>query len=93
MTVEYTFVESPKHDHTCIGIKSGRFAGVIYKYGKIIPKEENDKLTLQFEFDIIENNGIPRHQFKDEFFDIIGDILTKLIDEHGTNNTTEPHWE
>ena len=50
MTVEYTFVESPKHDHTCIGIKSGRFAGVIYKYGKIIPKEENDKLrTISFD--------------------------------------------
>ena len=36
---------------------------------------------MQFEFDILENNGLPRDVFGDEFFNYIGDILVELIDE------------
>ncbi len=31
----YVYVESKSQDQTCIGIKGGKFAGVIYKYGKV----------------------------------------------------------
>ena len=36
---------------------------------------------MQFEYDIVENNAIPREQFGDEFFKLIGDILMEIIDE------------
>ena len=36
---------------------------------------------MKFEYDIIENNAIPRDQFGDEFFNLIGDILVEVIDE------------
>ena len=36
---------------------------------------------MQFEFDILENNGLPRDVFGDEFFTYIGDILVEVIDE------------
>ena len=31
----YVYVESKTQDQTCIGIKGGKFAGVIYKYGSV----------------------------------------------------------
>ena len=32
----YVYVESKTQDQTCIGIKGGKFAGVIYKYGNCL---------------------------------------------------------
>ena len=45
--------------------------------------EENPDGTLPFKFDysIIENVGISRDNFGDEFFILIGDILVDIIDE------------
>ena len=68
-------------DQTCIGINEGKFAGVVYKYGTITPIEQDGGLKMQFEFDIVENNAIPREQFGDEFFTLIGDILMEVLDE------------
>ena len=48
---------------------------------ELTPIEENGALTMKFEYDIIENNAIPRDQFGDEFFNLIGDILVEVIDE------------
>ena len=36
---------------------------------------------MQFQYDIVDNNGIPREQFDDEFFNLIGDILVEVMDE------------
>ena len=78
----YSYIETNKHpDQTCIGINKGKFSGVVYKYGKVTPIEKDGSLTMQFEYDIIENNAIPREQFGDEFFKLIGDILMEIIDE------------
>ena len=83
----YSYIQSAKYpNQTCIGINEGKYAGVIYKYGKVtfpeeIMDEKDGKLTMQFEFDILENNGLPRDVFGDEFFNYIGDILVELIDE------------
>ena len=38
----YVYVESKSQDQTCIGIKGGKFAGVIYKYGKVSLGEETE---------------------------------------------------
>ena len=78
---DYVFVESPSHDVTCIGINEGKYAGVVLKYGKVSIGEENEDGTLpfQFEYDIIENNGIPREEFGDDFFSLAGDILVDII--------------
>ena len=78
---KFAYVTTKEQDQTLIGIKEGKFAGVIYKYGKVTPIEKDDKLTMQFEFDILENNGLPRDVFNDEFFNYIGDILVEVIDK------------
>ena len=46
---------------------------------------------MQFEYDIIENNAIPKEKFDNKFFELIGDILMEILDEkYNTNNTREP---
>ena len=57
---------------------------MVYKYGKVTLPDETktnseNKLNLKFEYDILENNGIPREKFGDDFFKLIGDILYHII--------------
>ena len=81
---KFVYVESRSQDQTCIGIKGGKFAGVVYKYGRVSfgkEEDENGNLPMQFQYDIVDNNGIPREQFGDEFFKLIGDILVEVMEE------------
>ena len=62
---KFVFLTSKNHEQTCIGLTDKTdFNGVVYKYGKVtIPDEtklnSENKLNLKFEYDILENNGIP----------------------------------
>ena len=83
---KYTFVSKERDNWASICINGGQFDGVIYKYGKVsIPEEEekNEKgnLPFRFEYDIIDNNNIPREKVDEEFFILIGDILVDIIDD------------
>ena len=54
----------------CIGIRKGKFEGVVYKYGKVSLGEEtkDGNLPFRFEYDILDNNMIPREEFDDDNF-------------------------
>ena len=86
ITEKFVFLTSEKYpDQTCIGLtKETDFWGVFYKYGRVVLPDETklnseNKLNLKFEYDILENNGIPREKFGDDFFKLIGDILYHII--------------
>ena len=80
---KFANVTTKEQDQTLIGIKEGKFAGVIYKYGKVSFGEDNPDGTkpLQFQYEIVDNNGIQREQFGEEFFKLIGDILVEVMEE------------
>ena len=87
----YTFVSQKDEDFASIMIKDGKFKDVIYNYGKVsIPEEDNlnedGTLPFRFEYSIIDNVGIPREEFDEEFFTLIGDILVDIIDEQSEEN-------
>ena len=85
---EYSFVTKKDDDQTSIRIENGRFENVIYNYGKVtIPQNENEDGTMpfRFEFNILDNAGIPRQEFDEEFFTIIGDILVDIIENEDYN--------
>ena len=84
----YVFVESKKEDQTCVGIKGGKFAGVIYKYGNVSLGEEtkDGNMPFKFKFDIIDNNAIPKEDFKEDFMNLIGDILVDIIEEQNAES-------
>ena len=78
------FVSQKDAKFASVMIKDGKFKDVIYKYGKVsIGEEEDEKgnLPFRFEYNIIDNVGIPREEFGEEFFVLIGDILVEIIDE------------
>ena len=86
ITKKFVFLNSDAYpDQTCIGLTDETdYHGVIYKYGEVaIPDEnkllDNEHLQLKFKYDILENNGIPKENFGDEFFKLIGDILYHII--------------
>ena len=60
---KFAYVTTKEQDQTLIGIKEGKFAGVIYKYGKVFGEEIQMKKPLQFQYEIVDNNGIQREQF------------------------------
>jgi len=79
----YTYVENKEKTWTGIGLteKAGKYQGVVYKYGKvdIHEDEENDTATLQFDWDMLDSNGLPKEMIGDDFFNLIGDILQDII--------------
>ena len=84
----YVYVESKTQDQTCIGIKGGKYAGVIYKYGNVSIGEETEdgNMPFKFEFDIIDNNAIPKENFEDDFMNLLGDILVDIIEEQNAES-------
>ena len=106
ITKKFVFLNSDAYpDQTCIGLTDETdYHGVIYKYGEVaIPDEnkllDNEHLQLKFKYDILENNGIPKENFGDDFFKLLGDILYHIIiaqSEVGydtndrTNNAEQP---
>ena len=88
----YMFVSQENEDFASIMIKDGKFKDVIYNYGKVsIPEEDNlnedGTLPFRFEYNIIDNVGIPREEFDEEFFTLIGDILVDIIKKQSEEDT------
>ena len=46
-------------------------------------EDEDGKLPLHFEYDIVDNCGVPKEEFDEEFFTLIGDILVDIIVTQG----------
>ena len=92
MKERYSFVTNNEENWQCIGIKGGRFQGVVYKYGKVsVPEKENEKgdLPLKFEYDIVDTNGLPDEFFTEDFHELIGDILVDILDEQLNKGTLQ----
>ena len=86
---QYVFITNKDENMQCIGIRKGKFEGVVYKYGKVSLGEEteNGSLPFRFEYDILDNNMIPREVFDDDnFFKLLGDILVDIIDRQENLN-------
>ena len=82
----YTYVENKDKSWTGIGLteKAGMWQGVVYEYGKvsIIEDEKNGSASLQFEWNLLDSNGLGKECFDDDFFNLIGDILKDLINDN-----------
>ena len=90
----YMFVSREDEDFASIMIKDGKFKDVIYNYGRVsIPEEDNlnedGTLPFRFEYTIIDNVGISREEFGEEFFTLIGDILVDIIHEQSEEDNVK----
>ena len=92
----YTYITNSNEEMQLIGIKKGKFHGVVYKYGKVSIGEETEKgdLPFRFEFDILDNNLIPKEKFGEDWPNLIGDILVDIIDrqeDYGNDREDSTH--
>ena len=81
---KFAYVTTKEQDQTLIGIKEGKFAGVIYKYGKVSfgkEEDENGNLPLKFEWQVLDSNGLPKELMGEDFFNLIGDVLYDILDQ------------
>jgi hypothetical protein len=81
----YTFVENKEKTWSGIGLteKAGKYQGVVYEYGKVSIVENEDKTSasLQFEWNMLDSNGLPKEMIGDDFFELAGKILEDLIQQ------------
>ena len=79
--VDYVLIDSDEGDITGVGIKKGKFAGVLYHYGKARINEEGELARLQFSYTIVSSPTIPIDDLivDEEFHNFIGDILTDIL--------------
>ena len=79
----YKFVENKDKTWTAVGLtaKAGKYQGLVYKYGKVkvVENEEKTNASLQFEWDMLDSNGLPKESIKDDFFELAGKILEDII--------------
>lgn len=84
MSELYTYVENKDKTWTGIGLteKAGKYQGVVYRYGevKIVEDENKENATLQFEWDVLDSNGLPKEMMGEDFFNLIGDILVDIME-------------
>ena len=96
MSIEdnYAFVHNTKSDIQGIGIKDGKYHGVIYEYQTVsfgtVEDNPDKEVLLSFDYDIIDSFGFEREEFAEqEFGDLLGDILVDIIDKYGTGEQFE----
>ena len=81
----YKFVENKDKTWTGVGLteEAGKYQGVVYRYGevKVIENKEKTEASLQFEFDVLDSNGLPKEMFDDDFYKVIGDVLQDILRE------------
>ena len=82
---KYTFVANDDKKWQGIGLtqEAGFYQGVVYEYGKVavVENDEKTEATLQFDFNVLDSNGLPKEMFDDEFYSVIGKVLEELIDK------------
>ena len=82
---DYLLVEDDLHpDQFLIQLTSSRYAGVVYRYGKVSIIEEKNQARLKFVYDIksVPDSLMDRaHTLKDDpiFTNYIGDVLTHIL--------------
>ena len=80
---DYTFVTKDNYDHPAIMMIEGEYKGVAWAYTKVsIPKEDGGSAKLTFNYEILDNAGLPWESVDtEEFITLMGDILADQIDE------------
>jgi len=80
--IEYEFLSDTETDptETCpIKIKNGPYAGIVYKYGKISLKEENDNLSVTMEIDLV-NAPEDFNKQEEAFTHTVGEIFVQIVE-------------
>ena len=92
---DFQFLPSDDDKITGIGILKGKYAGVLYHYGKARVIEEGDFARLTFDYTVIHTPTFTVHELQtdEEFHTMIGDILTEILMEQSDEKTRNNNFE
>jgi len=92
---DFEFLSFDDNSITDIGILKGKYAGVVYQYGKAKIVEEGSFARLTFDYTIINSSSFDEEELKndEEFVTMIGDILTEILLEKPNEKTRNYHSE
>ena len=86
----YTFAQKEGDEFSCIKLTEGKFAGVIYHYGKVaFAKDENKDGTLPMKFNYtikLNPNNLELTE-NVEFRNYIGDLLIEILEKQLEDGT------
>lgn len=88
----FEVVENDNFDYYAIKLSKGEYVDVVYKYGSIEPEESEDRLNIQFEYNVLVGNSeytIEQLDESDEFKIVVGKILNFLLYEYLDNKESE----
>ena len=96
-SIDYDLVPSEDGKATAVGIKTGKYTGVLYHYGHAQIIEEEEVARLKFDYTLIQEGKFTVEELQNdpEFREILGDILTEILlskvenGEIGNNNNKE----
>lgn len=83
--IDYNFVERAESDLFSIRILTGKYAGVIYTYGRVAIKENQSSgtATLSFDYKVEDTEGADQTMTElnedPDFKNHLGDILTNIL--------------
>ena len=90
---KYKLVQNKDAKWQGIGLtkEAGFYQGVVYRYGKVTPIEDKkeDRLRLEFDWQILDSNGLAKEHFNEDFFNLIGDILYDIMDKQLKDGTLQ----
>jgi len=86
---DFRFLDSDHNEISDISILRGKYAGVIYRYGKAKIVEEGSFARLSFDYTIINPSSFDMNDLQndEEFVTMIGDILTEIFLETPNEKT------
>ncbi len=81
---DYTFILDDEDPIINIKILKGMYKDVVYNYGKVSVEEsrETDSLHLNFDYEILIDNGIEDLHLNKHFKAFIGDILVSILEDN-----------
>ena len=82
---QYAFITKDGYNHPAVVMLEGEYKDVAWGYTSVkFPKvdELRDRLSMKWEFEILDNAGREWEEFKNQsFVDLMGDILSDQIEE------------
>lgn len=77
--MKYNIIENDSDGNAHLELAEGRFKGIAIQYGVIRLEEKENNLLLNFDYEVIK--GTLLESEKEEFHNVVGNLLAQLLEE------------
>jgi hypothetical protein len=77
--MKYNIIENDSDGNAHLELAEGRFKGIAIQYGVIKLEEKENNLLLNFDYEIVK--GTLFDSEKEEFHNVVGNLLVQLLEE------------